>query len=169
MGTQVRVRLCGMGCGRPAAQQNGMLCLCEYGCQGRGEYRCKSCRLTWTRPVARNSAHGCRWCGHLDEHRLVKRVEQDPILVVREPLGPGPEWVRRAWVGLSLVAVDGGREHRMTAGGSLEPKAIGVTVETYTAACVLKAANPEAAAWWEQHLPFHHWRDLVFPLRCFAQ
>lgn len=167
MGTQVR--LCRMGCGYPAMYQNGMLLLCEQGCAGRGEYYCKSCRLTWTRRVARNGAHGCRWCGHLDEHRIVKFVEQDPVLVVREPPGNAPEWVRKAWLGLPLLTVDGGRQHRMTAGGALDPKALGVTVETYAAACVLKVANPKAAAWWEENLPFHHWRDLVFPQRCFAR
>jgi hypothetical protein len=136
------------------------------------------CGQTWTRRIISRDherivtdPHGCRWCGYLDRHELIRLVEAKLLLAVTPPPGPAPDHIRCAWLGLPLVQAEGGRPDRVSAGGEQNYAGPGLTVDTYQAWCVLRQAEPEAAEWWDTDpsRALQHWRDLVFPSQCFTR
>jgi hypothetical protein len=91
------------------------------------------------------------------------------IKIIRRPTGEAPEWVRDAWIGLSLplAASQPGtwtvfgvrslpqgafREQRAQFAGKTA-KATGYLVNARLAVDSLAEIHPEAAAWWREHTP----------------
>jgi hypothetical protein len=101
------------------------------------------------------------------------------IKIVRRPLGEAPEWVRDAWIGLSLPLIS--RRQRTWHGlgvlsgphnaihqiwAILTGKSFlitGYSVNAKTAVALLAESHPEAAAWWREHTP-----KLIRGRRCFV-
>jgi len=101
------------------------------------------------------------------------------IKIVRRPIGEAPEWVRDAWIGLSLpLAVK--REHSWRGVGVLSgpsrwlpqlwalatgktEKFEGYLVNAQAAVDLLAEVNPGAAAWWRKQTP-----ELLNGKRCFV-
>jgi hypothetical protein len=91
------------------------------------------------------------------------------IRIVRQPIGEAPEWVRDAWIGLSLpLASKREREWRgfgvltrphgwlsqvwaLLAGKSFKVR--GYAVNARVAVDQLAEHSPTAAAWWREHAP----------------
>ncbi|MEG3143503.1 hypothetical protein U1839_02455 [Sphingomonas sp. RT2P30] len=89
------------------------------------------------------------------------------IKIVRRPVGDAPDWVRDAWIGLSLpLAVK--RKRRWRGVGVLSgprhwlsqlwdpvkaSKIEGYLVNAKTAVDHLADHRPDAAAWWREHTP----------------
>ena len=93
------------------------------------------------------------------------------LTITAVPPGEAPQWVREAWVGLSLPLAQppGARTYALTSGvvsgpktwlarvralvtGQLSPKA-GYRVEVPAAIAVLAERHPRAAAWWRENTP----------------
>ncbi len=93
------------------------------------------------------------------------------VRIIDVPPGEAPRWVRRAWVGLVLPLADGEYGPRqLPAVGVLTgprgflgtlwrllfdppPSAWQYVVDVDEAIDILAEADPEAAAWWEDHAP----------------
>lgn len=100
---------------------------------------------------------------------ICDHCESVRIKIVRRPTGEAPEWVRDAWIGLSLPlaakqpqtwAVFGvlsaprgwHREFWAILSGKTT-KATGYLVNARQAVDQLATFHPEAAAWWREHTP----------------
>ncbi|KPF75355.1 hypothetical protein IP68_08835 [Blastomonas sp. AAP25] len=101
------------------------------------------------------------------------------IKIVRRPIGEAPDWVRDAWIGLSLpLAVD--RQRSLWGFGVLSGpsnaflqlwalglgkgiKLTGFSVNAKAAVDILEEVDPRAAGWWREHTP-----ALVSGKRCFV-
>lgn len=101
------------------------------------------------------------------------------IKIVRRPIGEAPEWVRDAWIGLSLpLAVE--RQRTWWGLGVLSGpsnpllqlwalalgkgvKLTGFNVNAKEAVDLLEEVDPRAAGWWREHTP-----KLVSGQRCFV-
>lgn len=73
------------------------------------------------------------------------------VVITKVPEGEAPIEVRRAWVGLELVADDclsEGIEHRIDNDEVLEGQRLVFIVSQKEALVRLAAVNPEAAYWW---------------------
>lgn len=105
------------------------------------------------------------------------------IRITDVPPGEAPEWVRQAWVGLSLPLASGEYGPRaMPTGGVLTgPRGCatavlhlltgkvrwktGYVVDAELAVCLLEENDPEAAEWWRDNAPhaIRPGRHFVFP------
>ncbi|HSW89344.1 MAG TPA: hypothetical protein VLH19_00550 [Patescibacteria group bacterium] len=75
------------------------------------------------------------------------------VEIVSTPPGQAPEWVRKAWVGLSLpVAPDHERGIQMGACGGEAQNVGGYSIPTEEALEILSAKNEDAAQWWFDNL-----------------
>lgn len=91
------------------------------------------------------------------------------VRIVQRPCGEAPEWVRDAWVGVSLPVKHKKSYAFHTVGVLSGPKGLlsqfwarisgrstkvtGFVVSARTAIQILEAARPEAAAWWRESTP----------------
>lgn len=91
------------------------------------------------------------------------------IRIVDTPIGEAPEHVRRAWVGLEFTVVKGPKKVWVTGSltgpktlggfllrvlkGQRFPRVTGYLVKAPEALGMLRAKQPEAAAWLEQNCP----------------
>jgi hypothetical protein len=91
------------------------------------------------------------------------------IKIVRRPVGEAPEWVRDAWIGLSLprtsrrlrdwrgVGVISGPKSSLSQLWAVLTgktfKVAGYAVNAKVAVACLADVHPEAAAWWQEHTP----------------
>jgi hypothetical protein len=101
------------------------------------------------------------------------------IKIVTRPIGEAPDWVRDAWIGLSLpLAIDRQRTWRglgVTSGPTnavlqlwalalgRSVKLSGYVVNAKEAVDRLDAVAPNAASWWREHTP-----KLLDGKRCFV-
>jgi hypothetical protein len=91
------------------------------------------------------------------------------ITIIRRPAGPAPEWVRDAWIGITLPTSEKrpmslfamlefptslGGALKMIARGRLRPIK-GYRVKASDALCILKQTHPEAAQWWKENAAFY--------------
>lgn len=91
------------------------------------------------------------------------------IKIVRRPIGEAPDWVRDAWIGLSLPLADD-QKHRWWGLGVLSGpnnaflqlwalvlgkgiRLTGFSVNAKAAVDLLEDGHPTAAGWWRQHTP----------------
>jgi hypothetical protein len=91
------------------------------------------------------------------------------VTIIRRPDGEAPEWVREAWVGLTLPTACPHKHVLRTVGvlsvaprfwahvwAFLRGRAIrveGYTVNAKEAVDLLSGCNPPAARWWRDNLP----------------
>lgn len=91
------------------------------------------------------------------------------IKIVRRPIGEAPDWVRDAWIGLSIPLVleeerswhsvgvlSGPRNLFLQIGALLmgkTEKVTGYVVNAKVAVDLLAATQPEAASWWRSEAP----------------
>lgn len=91
------------------------------------------------------------------------------IEIVRRPLGEAPEWVRDAWIGVSLPLAVSGKKSWQTFGVLEAPKGFfaslwmivsgqteqvdGYMVVAKEAVDILGIHNPDAADWWRENTP----------------
>lgn len=90
------------------------------------------------------------------------------IVIVRRPRGEAPEWVRDAWIGLSLPLVVSDRRTVRGFGVLTGPRRVlqiwailrrrtvevdGFVVNARVAVECLDEHRPDAAAWWRTHAP----------------
>ena len=91
------------------------------------------------------------------------------VTINRRPIGEAPEWVRDAWIGLSLPVVEPRQRNLPTLGVLTGPHSVlkqlwamcmgrtkrmaGYIVDAKTAVDILENANPAAAEWWKCHAP----------------
>ena len=91
------------------------------------------------------------------------------IKIVRRPIGEAPEWVRDAWIGLSLRTTQRSARHFKGFGVLTIPSSIflqvwemlrgrsirvsGFTVNAQIAVDLLAVARPDAAEWWRTNAP----------------
>jgi hypothetical protein len=91
------------------------------------------------------------------------------IKIVRRPSGEAPEWVRDAWIGLSLPAASKRQRDWRSLGVLTGPhgwlfrlgavifgkstKVTGYLVNARTAVECLAEGSPNAAAWWHERTP----------------
>lgn len=91
------------------------------------------------------------------------------VTIVRPPIGEAPEWVREAWVGLTLPLASEQQRSWQTVGVLTGPhnwlaqlwtivtgrsvKVTGYRVNAQTAVDYLADHHPDAAAWWRENTP----------------
>jgi hypothetical protein len=92
------------------------------------------------------------------------------VAIIRAPIGEAPDWVREAWVGLTLPLGHPAYEVRVRTSGVLTaPKTMlglvwafitgrtvvrdGYLVRSAEAIAILAEKQPEAAAWWQSETP----------------
>ncbi len=91
------------------------------------------------------------------------------VTINKRPIGEAPEWVRDAWIGLSLPMVEHRERNWPTLGVLTGPHSVlkqlwafglgrtkripGYLVDAKTAVDLLESANPAAAEWWRCNAP----------------
>ncbi|MEQ1542189.1 MAG: hypothetical protein ABL926_08040 [Novosphingobium sp.] len=91
------------------------------------------------------------------------------IKIIKRPAGEAPEWVRDAWIGLELIAVNDAPAKTLGFGvlsgpkgrlgqllGIVSGRAVryeGFVVRSGQAIACLSAHNSEAANWWRENCP----------------
>ena len=91
------------------------------------------------------------------------------IKIIKRPAGEAPEWVRDAWIGLELIAVNNAPAKTYGFGvvsgpksrlgqifGLITGRAVrydGFAVRSAQAIALLSAQNIEAANWWRENCP----------------
>ena len=101
------------------------------------------------------------------------------IKIVQRPIGEAPDWVRDAWIGLTLPMAAKSQRRWIGLGVLSGPTNAfaqiwavvrgksfamdGYSVNARTAVDLLAAANPEAARWWRKNTP-----KLLLGSRCFV-
>lgn len=80
------------------------------------------------------------------------RIKEGFIKVIRTPIGPAPEAVRKAWVGLTLpmIGPNPGREVN-SLNGKLYPKRKSFLVLKIPALEILEKKDPLAAKWFREN------------------
>lgn len=92
------------------------------------------------------------------------------ITIVRRPIGEAPDWVKDAWIGLSLPVAIPEQRTLSTVGVLSRPKTrlhfwwaalrgrtekvTGFIVDARRAITLLSAVRPDAADWWVENAPY---------------
>jgi hypothetical protein len=86
------------------------------------------------------------------------------IVITSVPPGQAPLWVRQKWVGISIPLIENPREGLKQKGvlGGTPKNSAGYNVSAAEAINRLKQVAPDAAKWWENHLPLVPSCELVF-------